>query len=148
MFFVLLLLGVFGVKRAVSLLKEKMIFPRSGEVHYEELSDRGSWRLILAIAFVAVLGLILPEQWSQIPLTVGVIMMLILIYMGYQVGLRLLQIAALVPLAAAILAVALEWGDVLGTISVFVGSGFVLILMGIFAFRHFLSENPKNAEGQ
>ena len=139
--------GIFGVKWAVTALKERITSPRTGKVTYRQQPDRGRWRMVLAVAMIALLAFFLPENWTSSAVMVGTVLTVMLVYMGYRVGLARLQLAAVVPLAGSVLMGYLGWEEVEGTGLVFMASGLALLLMGAFVLSRFLRENPVQAEG-
>lgn len=137
------LLGAMLAKRLISLVKERITYPRTGKVTYNERAgNRGRW-LVIAAALVLAAALIwLPGWLSQASFTQGALLTVILLYMGGNVGLPRMQAAALLPAIVGLLAAYYRLGDILGSALVFASLGLLLALLGGWAWVRYLRENP------
>ncbi len=138
--------GAFAVRRVVHRIKDRVTAPRTGVItHRREPSPWRWWIIGLTIAMTAVLVAISfwrPELFSVIPIMQGGLLTIILVFEGIRTSLRRLQVTALFPLIAGLLASYFQLGDLLGTALVFIATGLLMAFIGGLAFIRFLQNNP------
>lgn len=134
--------GTFGMKWAISALKERVTYPRTGVVTYKNQPSTGRWTLIIAVAVFVIISFFLPESYHSTSVMEGVLLGLILAFMGMRVSLVRLQVAAILPFAGGIFAGYAGLNDLIGGALVFGLTGLELVLFGVFALTRYLRENP------
>jgi hypothetical protein len=136
--------GAFIFKRVIKQLKERITYPRTGYVSYRQNQpDRGRWLVIGAALFLASAALLLPDSLNQMPVIVGSLMGIILIYMGYRVEVwRFYLIGGVaVILGFGLAQSGVEEVPALGLL--FTGSGIALLASGVITLIVYLRRHPK-----
>lgn len=138
-------------------LKERLTYPRTGYVAYDNQRDasRGRWivpgfALLLVVAFFAFDFLtddnVVDMSRLSMPLSEGLIMGMMFAYMGTRVGVGrfyvLAGLAALLGVGAALAGL----GDVLGTAVLFAGLGLAFVISGVAALVTYLRHNRAPGE--
>lgn len=145
---VMAVVGAYAVKTAIMALKERISFPRSGQVRYGEQPSSGRWLLAVAVALVVLINFFLPDSTAQMTLMVAGLMAAILVFMGMRVGLRRMQLAAIFPVAAGIFSSFFTLGEitvldeVTGIAMVFAISGLAILISGTLALLTYMRKNP------
>ncbi len=145
--FALVIGGGLLVKQAVGRIKERVTYPRTGYVSYRQHQPaRGRWLLIGVAAAYVLLIFVLPEWFSKMALAEGVLLLVVLSYMGYRVGEPRFYLvgvtAGLIGLGAALLIP----DDLVGSSVTFGGTGIALLLSGVWALRAYLQAHPNGRE--
>jgi len=140
--------GGLAINRAIGSIKERVTYPRTGYVSYHQRKpSRSRWLIAAAALGLAILGgLVLPEWFSKMALAEGLLLLVVLGYMGYRVGVRRFFlvgiIAALLGLGAALLIPE----DLQGSSVTFGGTGIALLLSGALTLRAYLQAHPNVSE--
>lgn len=141
----IILAGTFGMKWAISMLKERVTYPRTGVVTYKNQPTMGRWGLIIAIGLFVSITFFLPENYHSTPVMEGALLCAILAFLGTRVALVRLQAAAILPLAVGIFSGYASLNDLIGGALVFGLTGLELVLFGVIALTQYLRENPPTA---
>lgn len=107
---------------------------------------KGRWFVPLAALALLLASLFLPEAFMNMSAMVGALLAVILIFMGYRVGLWRFYAVGIIALVSG---VALAWLGVVELIAVsltFAIAGAALFLAGAFAFAGYLRRHPKPHE--
>lgn len=139
--------GAYLVKWAVQQLKENVTYPRTGYVKYRpgEPSVDRRW-VMLAALVLAMIALLIPDRYAGMQLVVGILLGVILTYMGYRSNLARFYGAAIVAVILAIGTLLLNVGEIVGTSLVFVGAGLALLVSGTVVLIRYLRRNPAPGE--
>lgn len=143
-------------KRLVRDLKERVTYPRTGYVAYDQTrrDNRVHW-LVMGTALAIAIGGLLSDfltddsvtdlSWQSIALAEGLIAGVVFAGIGYQTAVR--RFYAIAAMAAALgLAASLgRLGDVLGTVVVFGGLALALAVSGAVALVTYLRRNQAPA---
>lgn len=143
----LVLGGGFAMKRAVGRIKERVTYPRTGYVSYHGRQPApGRWLIIAAAIGLVVLGFVFPDWLFRMPMMQGLLLCVILVYMGYRVRLGRLYLVGLIAAAVGLGATLLIPDEILGSSVVFGGAGVALLLSGACTLRGDLQAHPEARE--
>ena len=147
---VLVIGGMWVGRYVLRALKSRLTYPRTGYVAYRRQSSGRRWSAFLVAggigALVAVLFIATPASLAWIPLLDGVAIAIVLLFLGYKVGLiRFYILAAISALAGAALSLS-GIDDTAGTAAYFAGMGVALVASGVFALRTYLAETQPPVE--
>ncbi len=134
--------GAFAVRRAVHRIKDRVTAPRTGVITHRREPSPWRWWIIGLTIVLVVASFFLPEAYSAVPVMQGGLLTIILVFEGIRTSLRRLQVTALFPLIAGLLASYFQLGDLLGTALVFTATGLLMAFIGGLAFIRFLQNNP------
>lgn len=135
--------GVYGVRWGVQQVKERITYPRTGYASYREgVPSRGRWVVVIAALLLAIASSFLPMVLQTMALMEGVLLAVILGYLGYRVNLTRFYVAAAVALLIGLVATLLFPDDVTGSAITFSGTGIVLLVGGMMAFINYLRHHP------
>lgn len=139
--------GAYLVKWAVQRLKENVTYPRTGYVKYRpgEPSVDRRW-VMLAALVLAVVAFLIPDRYAGMQLVVGILLGVILTYMGYRSKLARFYGAAIVAVLLALGTLLLNVGEIVGTSMVFVGAGLALFVSGAVVLIRYLRRHPAPGE--
>jgi len=139
--------GAYLIKRLVREMKQRITYPRTGYVAYRQGEpSKGRWFIPLAAFALVVASLFLPEAFMRMSAMVGALLAVVLIFMGYRVGLWRFYAVGVIALVSG---VALAWSDVVELIAVsltFAITGVALFLVGALAFAGYLRRHPEPHE--
>ncbi len=143
----LVLAGGFALRWAVGLIKERVTYPRTGYVSYQRREPgRGRWLIAGAALGLVVLSSALPEQFARMALFEGLLLLIVLGYMGYRVKVRRFYLLGLTAAILGVVATLLIPGDVIGSSVTFGGTGIALLLSGALTLRSYLQSHPRVSE--
>ena len=142
----LIIAGTFATRGLISKLKERIVYPRTGFVKYDEKPSHGRWFVVSGALVIAAAAFFLPEDLTSIALVEGLLLALILSFLGYRVGLVRLYLVATVAIISGIAITLSEVGDTPGSAWVFVIAGVALLLSGFIALVKYLRANPPPKE--
>jgi hypothetical protein len=147
---VLATLGALLMKRAVTALKERVTYPRTGYVAYREgQPSRGRWLIMAAALILAVSSFFLPELLAKMPIAIGGILAVVLAYLGYRVSLARFYVSASVAFLLGLAGAIFVADELLGAALTFVAAGLTLLIGGAIALLAYLQEHPvRHAEGE
>jgi|GEM_PF-6679912 len=135
--------GIYGVQRFVKNLKEKYVHPRTGYIEYSAKPNRYRWLVSGFVLALAVSFMILPYGWLQKgSVTGGMIIFVILVSIGTQVGLKRLIAEGILSFIIGIILAFLPMSDNASLVATFIPTGLILILIGSLVFRKYRSDNP------
>lgn len=134
--------GAFTMQRLVARLKQRITYPRTGVVIYNTQPTRGRWLVVLAALALAVGQIFLPEWASRMALAEGLLLAIILFYLGYRVSLTRLYLPALIAAGLGVAASLMVGSDIAGSAVVFGGAGAALLISGLAGLRRYLHHNP------
>jgi len=140
--FLLIWTGARGVKFLVTNMKERITYPRTGAVEYSGQPDPRRWRIVIAMAVLVMINFFLPAGLIKIPMMMSTILAVILLFLGSRVGLKRMQITAILPLLAGAMSMSVNWSEVRGAGFVFIVAGLPLALIGLIVLRNYLQNNP------
>ena len=139
--------GTYLINRLVREMKQRITYPRTGYVAYRQgQPSKGRWFIPLAAFALVVASLFLPEAFMRMSAMVGALLAVVLIFMGYRVGLWRFFAVGIIALVSG---VALAWSDVVELIAVsltFAITGVALFLAGALAFAGYLRRHPQPHE--
>jgi len=143
-----LVLGLtFGTKSLLETLKERLTYRRTGYVRYRDQPSRGRWVVIIGAIALGVIAIVFQPKWSQyMSIYEGGLLALILVYMGYRVGLVRLYVLATIVALAGIGAAQAGLDDLLGSVVTFGIAGLVLMVSGGLTLAAYLRKNPPSDE--
>jgi hypothetical protein len=135
------------IKRLIGSIKERVTYPRTGYVSYHQRQpSKGRW-LIIAVALVlVVLSGILPEWFSRMAVFEGLLLLVVLGFLGYRIGVRRFYLVGIIAAILGLCAALLIPEDLFGSSVTFGGTGIALLLSGALALRAFLQEHPEVRE--
>lgn len=135
--------GIYGVQHFVKNLKEKYVHPRTGYIEYAAKPNRYRWLVSGFALALAVSFMLLPYDWLQKGLvTAGMIIFVILVSIGTQVGLKRLIAEGILSFIIGIILAFLPFSDNASLVATFIPTGLILILIGFLVFRKYRSDNP------
>lgn len=135
--------GIYGVQRFVKNLKEKYVHPRTGYIEYAAKPNRYRWLISGFVFALAVLFMLLPYDWLQKgSVTAGMIIFVILVSIGTQVGLKRLIAEGILSFIIGIFLAFLPFNDNASLVATFIPTGLLLILVGFWVFRKYRGNNP------
>jgi len=136
------------VKWIVTLLKQRITYPRTGYVEYIPQQDNGGRWLVIAFSLgLAILTLIIPDTFGGMGSIVGLLMGMIMAYLAYRSGMPRFMIASVLAIAVGILTTYLSLDDIIGTAIVFSAVGISLLVSGLLTLITYLREtNPPKGE--
>ncbi|RLD98780.1 MAG: hypothetical protein DRJ13_10520 [Bacteroidetes bacterium] len=135
--------GIYGVQRFVKNLKEKYVHPRTGYIEYAAKPNRYRWLVSGFALALAVSFMILPYGWLlKGSVTGGMIIFIILVSIGSQVGLKRLIAVGVLSFIIGIVLAFLPFSDNASLVATFLPTGLLLILVGSWEFRKYLADNP------
>lgn len=141
---VLIFGGALLFKRLIMVLKGRITYPRTGYVSYRQNKpDRGRWLFVGTALLLTLLAVLLPGSFNQMSVMVGTLLGVILIYMGYRVGVRRIY---LVGVIAIILGFGLAQSgieEVLALGLVFTGAGLAMLVSGAITLVVYLRRHPE-----
>ena len=127
-------------------LKQRLTYPRSGQVSYHSQPDRSRRFITVTMLIIILAGVFLPEERPQIPLFAGGFVAFMLVYLGWQARvLRFLGLAA-IALVATWWGVYYAAGELDGLAAVFLVTGAALLASGLLALLLYLARNPRPAD--
>ena len=139
--------GAYLIKRLVREMKQRITYPRTGYVAYREGEPtKGRWFVPLAALALLIASFFLPEAFMNMSAMVGALLAVVMIFMGYRVGLWRFYAVGIIALVSG---VALAWLGVVEIIAVsltFAIAGTALLLAGGFTFASYLRHHPKPHE--
>jgi hypothetical protein len=139
--------GAYLIKRLVREMKQRITYPRTGYVAYRQGEpSKGRWFIPLAAFALVVALLFLPEAFMRMSAMVGALLAVVLIFMGYRVGLWRFYAVGVIALVSGVV---LAWSDVVELIAVsltFAITGVALFLVGALAFAGYLRRHPEPHE--
>jgi hypothetical protein len=139
--------GAYLFKRLVREMKQRITYPRTGYVTYRQgQPSKGRWFIPLAAFALVVASLFLPEAFMRMSAMVGALLAVVLIFMGYRVGLWRFYAVGVIALVSGVV---LAWSDVVELIAVsltFAITGVALFLVGALAFAGYLRRHPEPHE--
>jgi len=140
---ILTIAGIYGVQRFVKKLKEKYVHPRTGYIEYAAKPNRYRWLISGFVLALAVLFMVLPYGWLQKgSVTTGMILFVILVSIGIQVGLKRLIAEGILSFILGIILAFLPFSDNASLAATFIPTGLILILIGSWVFRKYRAKNP------
>jgi hypothetical protein len=140
--------GGFLIKRAVEKLKQRITYPRTGYVAYkQDEPDRGRLFVIVAALLLALITLFLPEELSRMSTIVGAFLGVVLVALGYRLGLKRFYALGFITLLSGLIMSALFEQETLGVAFTLAVSGLALIISGGLALRKYLKRHTKAEEG-
>jgi len=143
----LILAGTFLVRVMISQLKERLVYPRTGFVSYrQEKKGFGRWVGVIGALLVALFILLAPPSWPQMPAVEGLLLALILGYLGYRGNVVRFYFLALAVVVVGVLTSALASDDLIGSALTFGGLGVLMMGSGIIRFLAYLQANPQTGE--
>jgi hypothetical protein len=125
--------------------KEKVTFPRSGQVTYERTTReelRDSAMLILLALAIAAATIFIDAWYTSIAVSVGATISLILLFSGIRARLTRMKVLAFFPLTIALVAAYLGVDTTIASGLAIGGSGMVTLFAGVLAMRRYLAANP------
>jgi len=142
--------GGWLARRVVAALKARLTYPRTGYVAYRRPSGRRRVATVVLAAGMAALAAVLfataPASLAWIPALQGLIVGILLLYVGHTVGLaRFYALAALSAVVGAAASLA-GLGDILGDAVYFGAMGLALVVSGGITFLAYLSRNRPPSE--
>jgi hypothetical protein len=144
---VVILGGTFLLNRAVRNLKERYTFPRTGYVAYRhEKKDSKRWILIGIALLLPFLLMFLPESWNELPLVIGGILGVVLVYIGYRMGVSRFYLPGGAAVLLGVLCSLFVQNETLGAGLTFLGTGLLLAASGGLVLRGYLQEHPMQNE--
>jgi hypothetical protein len=139
--------GAYLIKRLVREMKQRITYPRTGYVAYRHGEpSKGRWFIPLAAFALVVASLFLPEAFMRMSAMVGALLAVVLIFMGYRVGLWRFYAVGVIALVGVVV---LAWSDVVELIAVsltFAITGVALFIAGALAFAGYLRRHPQPHE--
>ncbi len=139
--------GAYLIKRLVREMKQRITYPRTGYVAYRHGEpSKGRWFIPLAAFALVVASLFLPEAFMRMSAMVGALLAVVLIFMGYRVGLWRFYAVGVIALVSGVV---LAWSDVVELIAVsltFAITGVALFIAGALAFAGYLRRHPQPHE--
>ncbi len=139
--------GMFVLNKMLRRWKEHITFPRTGYVSYRrDQSDRKRWIIIGVGLLIPVILMFLPEAWGELPLVIGMILGVVLIYLGYRMGIRRFYALGAFAGILGIFAMLYMESEVLGSAVVFLGAGLAMIVSGGLHLVQYLRANPTHSE--
>jgi hypothetical protein len=132
--------------RFVSLLKNRLTYPRTGYVAYPEKSPRYRWLggiLAAAIGFL-VAGLIstAPASLAWMPTISALILSAVLCFLGFRFGLLRFFVLGILILAAGISLALAGIGDIRGMAIFYTLSGLAVLISGGLTLLAYLRSHP------
>jgi len=140
--FLLIWQGSRWVKFFVMRLKDRITYPRTGAVNYAGQASKGRWVVVAAMAILVLVVFVLPAGSIQMPVMIGVILAIILFFLGFQVGLTRLQISSGISILAAWASTMINIDEVQGSGFVFMATGLLLIGLGGTSLIRYMKNNP------
>ena len=140
-----ILFSVVIVRWVVTQLKERVTYPRTGYVEYNEKPDPVAQRFALIFPIIAAaMILFLPEAYNILGVAVGLMMGAIMAFFAYRTGVWRFLIASLVAIGAGILGGYLTLNEIVSTALVFGIMGIVLLLSGAVTLLQYIQNNPSS----
>lgn len=140
---ILTVAGIYGVQRFVKNLKEKYVHPRTGYIEYAAKPNRYRWLVSGFALALAVSLMLLPYEWMQKgSVTAGMLIFVILVSIGAQVGLKRLFVEGILSFIIGIILAFLPFNDNASLVATFIPTGLMLILVGSWVFRKYRIDNP------
>ncbi len=137
--------GIWIAGRVVRWTKERVTYPRTGYVRYQQRARTTKRKLItvvVAIAISILTNLILfataPASLAWIPALQGWLIGAFILYMAYMVGLIRFYLLALFSFVLGSVVAAASMGSSLGNGIYFAGMGFALLLSGTISLIQYL----------
>ena len=151
----LILGGSFLVKRVVNTLKERVTYPRTGYVAYDEKDRAGSGRwFIVGFAFVLAVATLIFRDWvsnaglEAMSTVAGLLIAAIFGAMGASFRIRRFYIIAVAAVVIGAAASISGLGDVLGMAVFFAMIGMLVVISGVFALTQYLRAAGPPQEAQ
>ncbi len=140
--------GTLLLTQGIKLAKERVTYPRTGYVAYRTKEPGRSrwWLLPVAVILILTAGF-WPDALNDMSIFIGVTLFVILVYLGYRVGLRRFYLTGLATLLIGPIFANVIEEEFLGVAATFAVSGVVLLLAGFWAFRSYLDNNPMPETG-
>jgi hypothetical protein len=142
--------GTWLIRHVITLLKEKVTWPRTGYVKYSRQNGgKRGWRITLGLGvgiLVAITATVLAStpgiHLNSMPLLSGILLGLVFVFLGWRTStLRFYLIGLLSTLLGAVLAYRLAVDNV-ALAGYYLVFGLVLIATGAFVLRAYLRQNP------
>jgi hypothetical protein len=146
---VLIVIGyVFIGKRVLSILKDRLTYPRTGYVEYSPPAKRHRYisagLAILMAALVAGLIVSSPAALDWLPALTGLIVAAVWTVTAARVGLFRYYLLAVVSFGLGLLFSLLGFGDILGVAYFYTAAGFVLLASGGIVLFRYIRDNPRS----
>ena len=142
--------GAWLIRHLITLLKEKVTWPRTGYVkYYRQKGGKRGWRITLGLGFgilVAITATVLAStpgiHLNSMPLLSGILLGLVFVFLGWRTStLRFYLIGLLSTLLGSVLAYRLAVDNV-ALAGYYLVFGLVLMATGTFVLRAYLRQNP------
>jgi hypothetical protein len=131
------------VQKVIPMLKERITHPRTGTVNYEHNKPtRGRWLVTGAALIVAVFALVFPDYLSKMSVVEGLLLGIILCYLGYRVRLYRFYLLGGAALAIGIVAAMLFDNDITGSAFTFGVTGLIMVVSGLIVLTTYLRRHP------
>ena len=135
--------GGFLLQRAVRALKNRVTYPRTGFLSYNERDQNlGRWIVPLGALLFVILYMFPLAQFLQMSAMEGWILFLVFGYLGYRLALPRFYLLGILAVLIGLSASIFDLGDLAGSIILFAGSGMILILSGGIVLVRYLLANP------
>jgi hypothetical protein len=135
--------GAYLIKRLVGEMKQRITYPRTGYVAFRQGEpSKGRWFIPLAALALVVVSLFLPEALTRMSAMVGALLAVILIFMGYRVGLWRLYVVGIIALVSGVVLSMLAVDEIIAVSLTFAIAGVALFLAGALAFASYLRHHP------
>jgi membrane-anchored glycerophosphoryl diester phosphodiesterase (GDPDase) len=136
----------FLAKWLVTLLKQRITYPRTGYIEYDHKPDSKSrWAVVAFALGLAIMTLVIPDKFGGMGSIVGLLVGGIMAYLAYRSAIPRFTIAAVLAIAVGILATYLALDDIAGSALVFGVVGLTLFVSGTWVLITYLrhTQPPK-----
>lgn len=140
--------GVLGGQRLVRLLKERLVFPRTGQVTYRKPSRARLWISVTIALVIAALGGVfflradptLVEQWF--PMLQALPVSLFLVFLGFSFSVPRFHVLAGLSISLGLLVSVCDLGRATGSGAYFGAVGVLFAASGLLVLRSYLHHAP------
>lgn len=144
---VLALGGAFLLRRGVREAKERVTYRRTGYVAYREGEPSASrWLLLAAVLLLVVAGVIWPKLLENMSTAVGGLLAVVLLFLGYRVGLWRFYIGAAIAAVTGIGLALASVEEIRAVGLTFLASGLFFVLSGGLVLALYLYRYPQPEE--
>ena len=150
----IILLGIFGIRKVVRYMKERITYPRTGYVSYHRKAKKNRWSgmltgLVLGIFFgflASSLSSLIGTSW--LPAVIGVLFAAVLYIMAYKTDVIRFYLLAVASIIIGTLVAFSGLTDWLQSAALFGGIGVCCILSGLAALFSYIHNTKPAEEGE
>ena len=135
--------GTLFVQKVIPVLKERITHPRTGIVNYERNQPtQGRWLVVGAAFLVTILVFVFPDYLSEMSVVEGLLLGVVLCYLGYRVRLYRFYLLGGAAVVIGIVAAMLFDNDITSSAFTFGVTGLVMVVSGLIVLSTYLHRHP------